>query len=425
MLPADNHEQIEFSFEPDPISDHFIVTESNVLIEAKTNLTLHEERLIYILASRIHPEDTQFKTHFFKVSDIAERLDIKDKNFYKRVRDLIRQLQDKKVVIEEKATRSVLEAHWLASARYFQGKGLIELEFAEQLKPYLLQLKANFTHFKLWNILYLRSSHSLKLYKLLKQYLPLGKRKFNSIQEFKDFMEVEEGQYDRYSHLKNRVILTAQKELANKTDIRFELEEKKVGTRVVSITFHIFKNHKMTEREVLNDGDSVILTEPIMDLLARFEVKKKTALELVSQYGEEHVRENIKYVYEKKQNQEVSSIAGYIVKAIEGNYADSKQQYSNEEEENPKVSTTHLNNRISKLVFYAEQVIKEKVQSEKVALEELYRDIWNAIDQNMSNREEMRCRPLVLEDLYHHHAKTVFLQIENQQLKRLAQQAEK
>lgn len=173
--------------------DHFIVAEANVLIEAKTNLTLHEERLLHILVSRISPSDTDFKTHLFRVSDIAGKLEITDKNFYKRVRELIRKLQGKVVTIDDRNNRTTLEATWLSSAKYYHGRGIIELEFSHQLKPYLLQLTQNFTKFKLWNILYLRSANSLKLYKLLKRYLPLGKRKFHSIQELKTTLDLEPG----------------------------------------------------------------------------------------------------------------------------------------------------------------------------------------------------------------------------------------
>ena len=115
------------------------------MVLIKTNLTLYEERLIYILASRIHPDNTQFKTHFFKVKDIAEKLDLTEKNFYKRVRDIVEGLQDKKMIIEEKSMQSTLSAHWLAAARYYHGKGTIELKFSSMLRPYLLQLQQNFT----------------------------------------------------------------------------------------------------------------------------------------------------------------------------------------------------------------------------------------------------------------------------------------
>ncbi|GKS12866.1 hypothetical protein YDYSY3_38660 [Paenibacillus chitinolyticus] len=397
--------QLEFTFELDAISDHYIVSESNALIEARTNLTLYEERLIYILASRIHPEDTSFKTHFFKVKDIADKLDLTEKNFYKRVRDIIDGLQDKKVVIEEKSMNSTLSAHWLASARYYHGKGLIELEFSEMLRPYLLQLQQNFTKFKLWNVLYLKSFYSSKLYKLLKQYLPLQKRRF-TIEQLRERLELEDGKYVKYSHLKNRILLSSQSELEAKTDIKFTFEEIKNGTKVVGIIFHIFPNQRGGP-EALND-DEYIDQEDVIELLARFEINKKTTKDLLKKYGESHIRENIKYVYDKKRNLEVSNMAGYIIRAIEDNYADTKRVYDPEDDSDKSTSLTHLNNRISKFIVFYDQCIKEGVKSEKEGTRLMLQDIVEEIRKTSEKRLLDNKRPLEIEDFYHSHAKEAF-----------------
>ncbi|GAA0853983.1 hypothetical protein GCM10008915_76090 [Bifidobacterium pullorum subsp. gallinarum] len=391
------------NFEPDPISHHYIVSESNALIEAKTNLTLYERRLIYILASRIHPEDKNFKTHFFKVKEIAERLDINDRNFYKRVRDIVTKLRSKEVVIDEPQMNSTLEANWLASARYYHGKGIIELEFSSQLQPYLLQLKQNFTKFKLWNVLYLRSNHSLKLYMLLKQYLYFGKRKFKSIAELKEKLEIEPGLYERYSHLKSRVLLTAQEELAEKTDIRFEIEETKNGQRVVSITFHIFRNAKEV-RENLNDAE-YINNQPIYELLSRFDINQKQSKALVKNHGEKRIRENILYVFERMKTKDVSSVSGYIIKAIEENYADCGIFYAPEDPDNKETSITELNQQIGKIIFFYEKCINEKVYETDEATSIMMKSILDKIVTCSNERHLLNLKPLEDEDVYHHYAK--------------------
>lgn len=405
MVDEKEEVQLEFEFEPDTISDHYIVSESNALIEARTNLTLYEERLIYILASRIHPEDTKFKTHHFKVKDIAEKLGLTEKNFYKRVREIIDSLQDKKVIIEEKSMNSTLSAHWLAAARYYHGKGMIELEFSEMLRPYLLQLQQNFTKFKLWNVLYLKSFYSSKLYKLLKQYLPLQKRKF-TMEQLREKLEIEEGKYVKYSHLKNRIILSAQSELETKTDIKFTFDEIKSGAKVVGIVFHIFPNHRGA-REALND-DEYIDQEDTIELLARFEIKKKVANELVKKFGELRIKDNIKYVYEKKRNIEVSNMAGYIICAIEENYADTKRIYDPEDEEDRATSISQLNVRINKLIFFYDQAIKEGIETEAEGTREMLKKIIDEIHRTSEKRLQENKRPLELDDFYHHHAKEAY-----------------
>ncbi|MFB5268176.1 replication initiation protein [Paenibacillus enshidis] len=399
------HKQLEFDFELDEISDHFIVSESNALIEAKTNLTLYEERIIYILASRIHPEDTKFKTHFFKVRDIAEKLDIVEKNFYKRVREVIDGLQEKRVIINEKNQNSTLSANWVAAARYYHGRGLIELEFSELLKPYLLQLKENFTKFKLSNVLYLKSAYSSKLYKLLKQYLPLGKRRF-TLENLRDKLELEPGTYKKYSHIKNRIILSAQAELEAKTDIKYTFEEIKSGARVVGIIFHIFSNPKHTI-EGLNDKE-FIAHEDTTELLARFEVSKKVAKEMIEKYGEKRIRDNIEYVYTKKRNMEVSNMAGYIIRAVEDNYANSSSVYETEDEDDRETSIYQLNDRISSILLFHERCVLENLMTEKESKQNSLRGIMNEILLIGERRIHKNLRPLTEDDLKNHQAKKIF-----------------
>ena len=45
---------------------------------------------------------------------------------------------------------------------------------------------------------------------------------------------------NRSKNVKNRIILKAQQELKEKTDISFDFEEVKTGRKVTSIKFHIY-----------------------------------------------------------------------------------------------------------------------------------------------------------------------------------------
>lgn len=91
---------------------------------------------------------------------------------------------------------------------------------------------------------------------------------------------------------------------------------------MVGIVFHIFPNPR-GGREGLNEAE-YIAQEDIIALLARFEINKKTAKELIHKNGEVLIRENVQYVYDKKRNMDVNNLAGYITRAIEDNYTDSK-----------------------------------------------------------------------------------------------------
>jgi plasmid replication initiation protein len=50
------------------------VVQSNKLVEARYSLTVGEQRLIFAMASMIHPDDVDFFVYEMRVKDLAELL---------------------------------------------------------------------------------------------------------------------------------------------------------------------------------------------------------------------------------------------------------------------------------------------------------------------------------------------------------------
>lgn len=61
----------------------------------------------------------------------------------------------------------------------------------------------------------------------------------------------------------------------------------------------------------------------------------------------------------------MSKIAGYIIRAIEENYADIQRPYDPEEDENSKTSIPMLNKRISRQIVFYKECIKSGIQTER------------------------------------------------------------
>jgi plasmid replication initiation protein len=128
--------------------------------------------------------------------------------------------------------------HWVSSAEYVNGEGIIKLSFSPKLKPYLLQLKTQFTSYRLSNVLSLNSTYSIRLYELMKKWQHLGKWE-NSVEELKLKFGVPKESYQRYNHFKTRVILRAVEEVNAKTDLSIDYKEIKKGRGVDRIEFTI------------------------------------------------------------------------------------------------------------------------------------------------------------------------------------------
>ncbi|WP_082081868.1 replication initiation protein [Methylocucumis oryzae] len=133
----------------------------------------------------------------------------------------------------------LLQTHWVSSADYIDGSGMVNLTFDPLLKPYLLQLKGNFTSSRLEMLLSFKSQYTMRMYSLLKQYENLSKRDID-LQQLREMLGIAKDQYPLYSNFRERILEPAQKELKLKADLHFEFDEIKQSRKVSAIRFRIF-----------------------------------------------------------------------------------------------------------------------------------------------------------------------------------------
>ena len=221
------------------LNKNYIVTKSNTLITCNYDLSLQEQKIILTLASMVQPTDTEFKEYEFKIKDFMDLLEIKDKSKYTEIPKITKELMKK--VFEIREGKEIIQMAWLSSAVYKTGEGTVKLEFSPKLKPYMLELKELYTSYKLDNVLSLKSKYSIRIYEILKSNL-FKKIIEIEVEELKNMIGAKADYFKLYADFKRKVILQAQKELKEKTDIAFTYEEIKTGRKVTSIRFHINKS---------------------------------------------------------------------------------------------------------------------------------------------------------------------------------------
>lgn len=221
------------------LRDNYLVTQDNNLIEArhKKPLTVREQKIVLTMVSMIQPTDEDFKEYRISVKKFSEMLELKGSVKYTQMKEVAENLMTKTIEIPKKDGGWIL-VNWIASAEYKTGEGVINLSFSPKLKPYMLQLKNQFTTYRLSNILNLNSSYSIRLYELMKKWQNIGRWEC-SVDNLRDKMGVEQGSYPRYANLKARVLNTAITEVNEKTDVHISFNEIKKGRRVDRVEFVI------------------------------------------------------------------------------------------------------------------------------------------------------------------------------------------
>src|SRR4051812_20306515 len=205
-----------------------LVTKSNMLIEANYKLGVVEQKIILCLASNIQPNDSDFKTYTLPIKEFSNLLGLKGTPKYTELRQTTKELMQK--VFEVRINKKVIQVAWLSYVAYNETEGAIDIRFDPFLRPYLLELKKEFTSYKLENVVKLKSSYAIRICELLKQYEKLHERTF-LLTGLRKLLGLEDI-YPAYGNLKQRVLFSAQKELEKKTDISFQIEEVKKGRKV-------------------------------------------------------------------------------------------------------------------------------------------------------------------------------------------------
>ncbi|WP_054943601.1 replication initiation protein [Paenibacillus ihuae] len=299
------------------IKDYYWVNQSREIINAQQDLDLTERRLIFSLVSLVQPDDEEFKSYTVSIKDLANLIGVEGKSFYERVEKAIDQLQSKQIVFSNDQTRQKIT--WVQSATYMDGEGRVTIKLSEDLAPFFRNLKRAYTKFRLKNVIKLKSEYSWRLYELLKER-EFRKERVLKISELRHLLNIPSEKYKMLKHLRE-LIDRAQQELEEKTDITFTYDiHKRVGRSVESFIFRISKNNK----NVNNEQESANYdAETLLQLLAENGIHRKKAVQLAKTYHPFYIEENVLHAQGMNAGQTVRNMAGYIVKAIEENYANS------------------------------------------------------------------------------------------------------
>lgn len=210
-----------------------LVVKHNALINAtsKYKYETNELKLICTLISNIdNQKDKGFDINYMNLRDL--NFSEKDITNVEYITNLCESIMSKPF----KIGKGVF--NWFSGLVY--DNGVIEYAFDKRLKPYLLELKDNFTRYNISNILKLRSSYSIQIFELLSQYKTIGTRSI-TIDEFRKLLKIPKTY--KNNDLK-RLIESVQKDLKNNTTLSFEFSFKKLGKSFNSIDFQIFDNYE-------------------------------------------------------------------------------------------------------------------------------------------------------------------------------------
>ncbi len=216
--------------------ESLVVKGNDLIRQTRYDLSLSEQKILIYVISKIVAEDKDFKHISFRINEYCEVAGIKRGGTeYEYIKDSIQSLRNKSWWI--KVGRRDTLFSWIDTATIEENSGVVDIVLSESLKPFLLDIRGNFTKYELINILVLHSKYSVRLYEIFKSYLWLHHWEV-SIDDFRERIAVGD-KYKDFTEFKRNVIVPSIKEINKYTDLQIEFNAIKKGRRIDKLNFKI------------------------------------------------------------------------------------------------------------------------------------------------------------------------------------------
>lgn len=324
-------------------SNNSLVAHSNKLTEARYFLTVGEQKVILLLISMISPNDTELKDYEMRISDFSKIMGLSGNSVYERMNETLDRLLSRVIHIPKET--GFLKVGWVSSAEYIEKKGIVFLSFDKKLKPYLIQLKEQFTQYKLLTITQFKSSYTIRIYMLLKQYEKVGYREF-SLEELKEILGIEKDKYLEFKAFRQWVLNKVKKEFETKnketggyiSDITFELETIRTGREITRLRFNIKKQTYQEALPMEIPEASTPEQSSTLEALQTYGISEEVSKKCLADYSEEEILRAIqKFEQQKEQGKVKANASGYLLTMIKnGAGKQSKDEQEQEEKQKKK-----------------------------------------------------------------------------------------
>ncbi|MDR9868667.1 RepB family plasmid replication initiator protein [Lactococcus cremoris] len=244
----------------------------------------------------------------------------------------------------------------------------VTIQFSEHIMPYLINLKSEFTQYKISELKKLNSKYSIILYRWLtmnynqyEHYSDKGGRREEQVEAYRNptisIRELREmtdtvKEYERFQSLETWVLKKPLEEINAHTSFNVSYDKVKKGRSIDSIVFHITKKHRAddnsykledktyqeakaqkeeSEKDLVFKAMESKYTKLLIEnfLLSPYEMTDTALMaglqknvypkydELKTLRGLEGVKKHLSYVREKQEPYSKGNIAKYLKKAIE------------------------------------------------------------------------------------------------------------
>jgi len=308
------------------------VTQANPLALSRQEMGLLTKRLLVLALSDITRDDHDLEPIRITAWEYAQIFNIRGKSIYNRIEESARELLEQTVQVKEPNGDWVM-FQWVSEARYDSGRdskdklACIELKIHDKLKPFLLQLRRDFSIIPTDQLLSFESFNSMRLFEVLYTASYGGEKRHLEfdVEELKLRLGLE-GKYERFKDFMY-VLDRARDEFQRYTCLAFTYQGRKVGRKYQHVSILVEKNDVFQPRVRLpdsiarrvkreGDGEAKLRSLQAADTLREIGWALDPDV-AVKQYGPQRVLDVVRYARSLQRNAEqagrpIANLAGFV-----------------------------------------------------------------------------------------------------------------
>ena len=386
-----------------------IIKKDNDLIQAKYRVGLHEQRLLYAVLGAIRTDDEVFNKYTIDLKTLAQLHGLTTNNaVYTQLHQAAEELLV--TVVDISRGNTVRKTTWLNYVEYVPNEAQLKVTIHDELKPYLLQLKRNYTQYNLAAVANFRNSYSIRFYELLKMRQNMGKGgQFYieyTIAELKKLLGIQSHEYKQATDLRARVIKPALEEINTQTDLKIiQTDYIKKGRAIHAI--NIVAEPKKQRMLALEDPKDIPPQESqpeqrpkAVQALLDFGFSESEARALVRTHKGEKITQALAYVAHKRQERELKDPCAYMRTILKG---DGGEKWAKQQQEAQESRQKRLFEERQQANAEAERAERERAETKQAqtAFEALEPDEQEALlDAFLDELEASNANAMML-DRFH------------------------
>ncbi len=213
----------------------------NAITTARYDYSACQMDIMFYLLSCLGREDAPDKIYTIYLKDMEQTTGRKWN--YQQLQEATGDMGSRMFVIGNE--KKVSQLWMMDKVDYMLGEGHIVIGLTKSIRPYLFDLKENFTSYGLQSALKLTSKYSKRIYQLVSQWKDKESTRTYTLHEFKCMLYLKDPEgkekelFKNISQLKERALEVAIRQISEHTELRIGYELLKKGHSFESIRFSI------------------------------------------------------------------------------------------------------------------------------------------------------------------------------------------